>query len=748
MNLSNESSSPPSTQSALQALERIRHSADGARETILCPSHDDHHPSLSIRKKDGLILLHCFAKCPPEAIVKAIGLDMRDLFADARRGRNWRERGGPSPAVKSVTPLQSPGLTLAELAKAKRLPKSFLREELGLTEITRNRSQVVRIPYFGPDGDLLAVRFRISLDGPRRFDWRTGNKPVLYGLGLDHVKAIRETGWVLLVEGESDCWTAWHHGIPALGIPGKATWHVVWHRCPEPVKELLKRVRVYLWQEPDATDLPLHVSADLPDLFVIRAPKKIKDLSDAHLRLGGKTAELVHILMKKKAIPAARWREQYEQAREAERQRQTEAQAARLRQEAASVLAAPDPLILAAKGLRALGYGGDLRPALIVYLAATSRLLKMRRGSMPVHTLLVGIPGTGKSYTLKVVLALLPAEAYHEIDAGSPRVLIYDDADLRHRLVIFGEADSLPAGEDNPAASAVRTLLQDHHLRYKVVVRDSETGQYVVQDVDKPGPSVLITTAIKRLKPQLDSRLFSLEVPEDVKQVRAALKTQASIELDGYADPDPALIAYQGYVQALAPWDVVVPFAERLSKEVGRSLAAPRIIRDLSRLHSLIKAVTILRHKHRQQNAKGRWVATVADYRTVYTLVKEMYEATVTGASKGVREAVEAVRTLLKKTDGPVTVTMVAKHLGINKMAASRRVHVAIKNEWLINKEERKGYPAILEIGEPLPTRTGLPHPDTLKECNGVTRVTGRGSPPSPLPKGQAVDSPKPQGRA
>jgi hypothetical protein len=31
-------------------------------------------------------------------------------------------------------------------------------------------------------------------------------------------------GHVVLVEGESDCHTAWYHGIPALGIPGAANW--------------------------------------------------------------------------------------------------------------------------------------------------------------------------------------------------------------------------------------------------------------------------------------------------------------------------------------------------------------------------------------------------------------------------------------------------------------------------------------------------------------------------------------------
>lgn len=40
----------------------------------ICPAHDDHHPSLSIRLADGRVLLHCFAGCSPRDIYAAIGL--------------------------------------------------------------------------------------------------------------------------------------------------------------------------------------------------------------------------------------------------------------------------------------------------------------------------------------------------------------------------------------------------------------------------------------------------------------------------------------------------------------------------------------------------------------------------------------------------------------------------------------------------------------------------------------------------
>jgi hypothetical protein len=52
-----------------------------------CPSHDDHHHSLSLAiGRDGRVLVHCFVGCQPEAIVRAVGLELRDLFGDTPAG--------------------------------------------------------------------------------------------------------------------------------------------------------------------------------------------------------------------------------------------------------------------------------------------------------------------------------------------------------------------------------------------------------------------------------------------------------------------------------------------------------------------------------------------------------------------------------------------------------------------------------------------------------------------------------------
>jgi hypothetical protein len=60
-------------------LKRVRRS--GAGWIALCPAHPDRNPSLSVRKQNGRILLHCFAGCAVQSICAALGLDLSDLFA-------------------------------------------------------------------------------------------------------------------------------------------------------------------------------------------------------------------------------------------------------------------------------------------------------------------------------------------------------------------------------------------------------------------------------------------------------------------------------------------------------------------------------------------------------------------------------------------------------------------------------------------------------------------------------------------
>ena len=364
------------------------------------------------------------------------------------------------------------GLTLEELATAKGLDVNFLKQ-MGVSTMPYQGAKAVRISYCDGQGAVLGTRYRTALDGKQRFRWKSGDHVQLYGMPwLDHA---RKQGWVLVVEGESDCWTAWSHGLPAVGVPGKSTWRTEW-------APLLGGLDVYVWEEPEAESFTRLIAQDILDAKVIIAPDGLKDISEAHVA----GIEVVSWLadLRASATPVAAILDE---------ERSTAIAEAKLA--SGSVLDEQDILARVERSVRAMGFGGDAGPVKLSYLSATSRLLQGDEGSILPHVLLLGPPSAGKSFIQRAVVAHLPDEAVHVIDAGSPRALIYDGADLRHKLLVFGEADSLPAGEDNPAASAIRNLLQDGNLHYDVVERDPTTGQQGVRHIEKHGPTVLLTTS-------------------------------------------------------------------------------------------------------------------------------------------------------------------------------------------------------------------------------------------------------------
>ena len=112
-----------------------------------CPAHDDHEPSLSIAEgDDGRVLLKCHAGCTPEAIVAALGLEMRDLFPQKPKGNGKAER----KIVATYPYVDEHERLLFEVVRYE--PKSFAqRQPDGKGDWIYNLEGVPRVLYRLPD---------------------------------------------------------------------------------------------------------------------------------------------------------------------------------------------------------------------------------------------------------------------------------------------------------------------------------------------------------------------------------------------------------------------------------------------------------------------------------------------------------------------------------------------------------------------------------------------------------------------
>ena len=67
----------------LGRLQRVRKGKINHSWVACCPAHEDRSPSLSVRElPDGKILMHCFAGCPIDEVLQAIGLTVDELFPE------------------------------------------------------------------------------------------------------------------------------------------------------------------------------------------------------------------------------------------------------------------------------------------------------------------------------------------------------------------------------------------------------------------------------------------------------------------------------------------------------------------------------------------------------------------------------------------------------------------------------------------------------------------------------------------
>jgi hypothetical protein len=691
--------SGPAIGRVLDALT-IAGGPDGRGEYLaFCPAHDDRKtPNLRLREaEDGRVLLRCFAGCDQDEVLFALtekGIGKSDLFA--RNGRG----GG-----RGVTTTQDHvhACTLEAYAEAKKLPVEFLAR-LGLSDTSYVGKPAVRILYLKEDGSENTVRFRIALEkgpkGDERFRWRKGSKPSLYGLWrLEHA---RDEGYIYLVEGESDAQTLWHHGLPALGVPGAATWRGEWAGRLKDIE------KVYAVIEPDgggeAFWQRLASSALREKLHRVELDG-VGDVSELHLQDPEAFAKRIEEARGR----AAAWLDIAESEAQ-ERGREAWSACERLAH-------SPDVL---ARFAREIGrrVSGEVRTAKLLYLALTSRVLEK-----PVSVAVKGPSSGGKTYLVDRVLDFFPDAAYHALTAMSDRALAYSEEPIKHRFLVFFEAEGMAS---DFATYLMRSLLSEGRLRYEFVEKTSEGLR--VRLIEREGPTgLIVTTTAVRMHPENETRLLSLTVTDTREQTHDILASLAKGKTEG-TDLTPWHALQEWLASPAAERKVAIPYAPALAELVPP--LAVRLRRDFGAVLNLIQTHAILHQVGRQRNEEGYIVATLDDYARVRALVDDLIsegiEATV---PQSVREVVEAAIRLHEEEDEPVTTAALARELELDRTAASRRVRSAKDRGYLRDLEDNPRKPSRIVPGDPLPEELAiLPAPGFTRPDPGCTYPAASGA--------------------
>lgn len=383
--------------------------------------------------------------------------------------------------------------------------------------------------------------------------------------------------------------------------------------------------------------------------------------------------------------------------------------------QARSVLEAPDVLDQIEQTLRRLGLVGERNAALLVYLAALTRLF-----AEPVSVIVKGPSSGGKSFLLKKVIELLPPSAFVDYTSVSPKYLAFSEDDLRHRIVVMYEAGGVA---DDTGAYIMRSLLSEGALKIGTVDKDDD-GRIAGRSIEQAGPTALFTSTTRAsLDGELETRTLSITITDTREHSRAIIQEQAakakgqrrvSVDLTPFH-------ALQEWLSLTPEPDIRIPFAATLGRLV--TCDEVRIRRDFPKLVALTSACALLRQVHRERDADEAILATLDDYATVRELLAESFAAAQQdGLTDKQRDAVNAVVDACGEQDDDahgVSLGVIAKRLGIGKSSASRRLSNPLRQGYLRNLHaDKKGQPGAYVPGEPLPDPiTALPSPEAVQEA-------------------------------
>jgi hypothetical protein len=691
--------------SILERLKGVKQNSNVNSYKALCPAHPDTVSSLSVAEgSDRRVLINCFAGCSTDQVVSNLGLTIADLFDS----KLFNKSLVAYPSEINATVQQS-SLSLKEYAQAKAMPEGFL-SELGIRQENYRGSMALMIPYFDIAGQEKSVRFRHSLNDSRKFSWTTGSKTFLYGLWK--IDEARNKGYVVLVEGESDCHTLWNAGFPALGIPGAANW-----KEGRDVTNFEGIETIYVLIEPDKGGecvLEWLGRSAIKDRSQLIFANGFKDPSELYLQSPSDFDMKWHQAMEE-SIP-------WSSLKDSDPRNMRDA----TWKDCEELATSEDILKLFIRDIRAAGVVGEERNVKIIFLALVTRHLERL-----VSVVVKGPSSSGKSWIVNQVLGFFPETAYRMLTAASEKALIYSKESYERKYLVFCEADGIK-GEF--ISYVMRSLLSEGNIRYETT--EKVGGEFKVRFIEKKGPSgLIVTTTAASLHRENETRMISLTVKDTGEQTAEILQLLAaddpvSVDLNRWHSLDRWLSTNENVA--------IVPFSKQLAGMIPP--VAVRLRRDFSALLSLIKAHAVLHRATRKKDPQGRVIATIeSDYSVVRDLVAEVLATGFDSAVSGtIRETVAAVTELIEHGKEPCSTRDVAEKLGLDKSAASRRIGVAVGKGYLINLQEGRGKTSKLILGDPMPTDLQiLPDPHDLKRKCCTVAMKSEGTNPVFVPPGE-----------
>ena len=265
----------------------------------LCPFHEDHHPSMSLKKSHYRCFV-CGASGGP------IDLVMRYLKKDFLDATKWL--ANENNIILDEWKPQTSDISHHTSFDASRYERFFERPFLNnearkfLFEERKIDPRVVRwcrltswkdrkgipwlqIPYYNREGKLIGIQNRNLVKGAQpRFRFPQGSECGIYNLPV--LNLLKPGDELYITEGCSDCWAMLSAGHKAIAIPSAT---LLSQKDKEQLSTLNFQLSTEFHMFPD-NDVPgerlfLQLQKVLPNLVRHQLPPRCKDFSEYYLKM-------------------------------------------------------------------------------------------------------------------------------------------------------------------------------------------------------------------------------------------------------------------------------------------------------------------------------------------------------------------------------------------------------------------------------------------------------------------------------
>lgn len=289
----------------------------------------------------------------------------------------------------------------------------------------------------------------------------------------------------------------------------------------------------------------------------------------------------------------------------------------------------------------------------------------------PIHVLVQGSTGSGKSHLLNTIAACIPGDDVLSMTRVSSRSFYhYGEDELTNKLLLIQDYDGL----DDEAQYALREMQSAKGLSFSTTIKDrSGNLRARIKQVTANFASIVATTKAEVYADNMD-RSIIIGIDESEQQTLKILMhqnrlTAGLVDLKKVEDARQQL---QWILRHLKSKPVINHFAEH----VLLPMEASSVRRLNSQFQALVSQVTILHQFQRNEDEYGRLMATLDDLKMAVDLFTEAVYLKTDELDSSTRQFFERLKKFVKSSSNGTTAKFTARDvrqsLGMGKTQVFR----------------------------------------------------------------------------